>query len=163
MEKISKGISKATIGLLIFAGFILFVSVFLMTINTICRKWLGFAILWCDELCQYAAIEACFFSMPYLLMHNKQLSVGLLQSIIHNQLVLRIIRWLWLAFELLIFFLMAKYCLTAAAALVKSGVSLNSMHIKKYIFYYIAEVSFILDFIGLISAPILNKGGFYRD
>lgn len=145
------------------SGAAIFISVFIQVVNTICRKWFGFAILWCDEITQYVAIEACFLATPYLLMHNKELSVGLLSSIIKNERILKAIRLVFLLVEAFLFVLFAHYSLVVATSLKKSGMLLNTVHFPKYILYYIASASFALDIVSLISAPIFNKGGFYRD
>ena len=163
MEKLNHILIKSMAALATVSGILIFVSVFIQVLNTVFRKWFGFAILWSDEFCQYAAIEACFLATPYLVMQSKELSVGVINSVIKNKHVLMAIRLVFVVFELVLFFLFSRYCLTAASALKATNVMLNSIDMPKYILYYIAEATFILDFVMLASAPILNKGGFYHD
>lgn len=163
MEKVRKAFLGVARVCAIVAGFMVFLGVFIVVINSLSRSFFDKSFLWCDELVQYLAVEACFLGTPYLLMKDSQLSVGVLSSIIKSKLVLKIIRAVFLVAEIVLFAMFARYCITAMESLAKSGMLLNTIPMAKVWLYYFLEGTFGLSLVMLLSTLILNKGGFYHE
>ncbi len=71
------------------AAIFIFLSTFLAAVNAILRFSIGAGFPWSEELSSYFVVMLVFIALPNLEYTNRQLSIGVLNSFVHNPTVLK--------------------------------------------------------------------------
>lgn len=161
MKKLKSCIVKINTALIYGGATLMMISVFLATINAILRKFFHTSLAWAEELCIYSVVLGFFFSIPYLELKHKQLSVDVIRSVIHNEAIHKIIYLIFGAVEIVLFIILIRFGIISTQAAILSGITTNYLHIPKYILFAIVVVSFAFSLLSWV-AILLNKGDSYE-
>ena len=139
----------------------IFLSTLLAAINAILRFTIGAGFPWSEELCSYFVVMLVFICIPYLEYSDKQLSIGVLNSILKNKTakkVITIIRGLFtLGFLAVLVYLGVE---VAQKAFDRETVTFV-LQIPRFILYSIVTAFFALAIISWII--VICRKGEFRD
>ena len=126
--------------------------------NAVCRKFLDIGIAWGDELTTYLIVVAFFLTIPYLELHNGSLCIGLLDNLIKNKTVARILYVIRGLLVVSLSIIIVRYGLVAIDSAIASDLRTFSLRWPKAIFYAISVAGFALSVVSWITIILLNKG-----
>lgn len=158
MKACRNAVDRLMLWLVSAAAVLLGVSTILATVNAFCRKFLLISIPWSEELCTYCVVIAVFLVIPYLELKDKQLSIGLLGSVVKSQKFLKVVFLIRGVFITLLGVIIVKFGINSTQAAHASNVMTYVLKWPKSIFFAIAVGCFALAIISWISIFALNKG-----
>jgi len=126
-------------------------------INAFSIKAFSFGFVWSEELCTYCIVIGVFLALPFLEVHDNQLSIGLLNSIIKSKKALKAIFLLRGLVIIAISCIVGIYGVSAAMAAVRAHTETYVLRWPKSILYFIGVAGFWLAIVSWITI-FLNKG-----
>jgi len=139
------------------SALLLGVSTLMTFLNAVLRRGFSFSFVWSEEFCTYCIVIGVFLALPFLEVHDNQLSIGLLNSIIKNKKVLKGIFLLRGAVIIVVSYIVGIYGVAAAQAAVQAHTETYVLRWPKSILYFIAVAGFWMAIVAWITI-FLNKG-----
>jgi TRAP-type C4-dicarboxylate transport system permease small subunit len=155
VRNVSRGITG---GVFTVAAVLLGFSAALAFFNAVGRGFFSFNFSGSEELSTYAVVIAVFFAIPYLELHDEQLSVNILSMVIKNKTVLKIMFFLRAVLTLLILFILVKYGIAAAQSAFVAGTETYALRWPKYLFFSVAVAGAAMGILSWLTIIFFNKG-----
>jgi len=151
-------VSRSVTGLFFaVAAILLGFSAALAFFNAIGPGFFAFNFSGSEELSTYAVVLAVFFSISYLELHDEQLSVNILGTVIRNKAVEKVFFVVRGLLTIALLFIIVKYGIAAVQSAYSAQTETYALRWPKYIIFGIAVVGAAMGIFSWISI-FLNKG-----
>jgi len=134
------------------------VSVTFSTLNALGRYFFNFHYPWADEFNSFLIVFAVFLTQGWLERRDDQLTIGVLENVVKNRLVLRAVFVLRGIVTMAIFGIFVRYGIFMVENAYASQVVTFMLQIPRYILYAITTAIFCWIIVVWLSMILSNKG-----
>lgn len=158
MNIIISALDKINKFLLSVAAVFICVSTFFAAINAILRFTVGAGVPWSEELCSYLIVMLVFIAISYLEYTDKQLSIGILNNFLKNDLAKRVITIIRGLITMGFLGMLFYYGLEVTQKAYERNTVTFVLQMPRFILYGIVTVCFAIAIISWIVNIIIRKG-----
>ena len=153
-----KIVGRINNSLVAISGLFLAVSVTLCTINTLGRYLFNFYFPWADEFNIFLIVFLVFLTQPWLETRDDQLKIGVLDNMVKNGTVLRVIYVIRGIVTMAIFGVLVRYGVFVVENTYASKVVTYMLQIPRYTLYAATTAIFCWIILVWLAMIFLNKG-----